>query len=156
MTVRLTATLLKYGEDSQPDYFGDVVRFAKDSLFTDTHQKVGLFVEHNTLREAAGYAVELWTEGDLVRGTFETIDTPSGQLLESELLAGVRRDVSVGVYLDAYTSEPLDPADAADPWAPLRMTVTAGDLAEASACIRGRFPSASIDEVTPVEGNVPA
>ena len=153
MTVRLTATLLTYGEDSQPDFWGDVITFAPGSLFTDTHQKVGLFVEHDTSREAAGYAVDIWTEGKVVRGTFETIDTPSGRLLEQELLAGVRRHVSVGVYLDEYTDEPLDPATAGDPWAPIRMTVTSGDLAETSACIRGRFPSAAIDEVTPVEGN---
>lgn len=154
MTVRITATMLKYGEDSQPDMWGDVFTFAAGSIFTDTHQAVGLFVNHDTGREAAGVAVDVWTEGDLLRGTFDTLPTPSGQLLETELLAGVRRDVSIGVYLDQYDAAPLDPAAAEDPWAPMRMTVTSADLAELSSCIRGRFPSAQIDSVeTLQEGN---
>lgn len=145
--------MLKFGEDSAPDFWGDVFTFAPGSLFTDGHQQVGLFVNHDTGREAAGVAVAIWTEGDYVKGEFETLPTPSGQLLETELLAGVRRDVSIGVYLDTYTSEPIDPARADDPWAPIRMTVESADLAELSSCIRGRFPSAAVESVTPVEGN---
>lgn len=151
MTVRLVATLLTYGETSLPDPWGDVVVFAPGALYTDDHQRVGLFVNHDTRREAAGVAERVWTEGDVVRGEFVTLDTPSGRLLELELAAGVRRDVSIGAYLDEFTVAPVDPQDR-DPWAPQVYTVTAADLAETSSCLRGRFPSARIDSVSTDDG----
>lgn len=136
-----------------PDGWGDVVTFAPGSLYMSEGQTVALLVQHQEHQPAAGYATNVWTdETGTVRATFETLPTPTGLALEAELTAPqpVRTDVSVGVYLDAYTSEPLDPADPS-PSAPVRMTVTAGDLAETSACLRGRFPSARIESVESVE-----
>lgn len=153
MTMTRTATLLVYGEDSTPDSWGDVVTFAPASLYVDDDAVPALLVQHVTVNHAAGYASSTWTEGDRVRARFTTLDTPAGLALEQEWAAGLRDDVSVGVYIDEYTVEPLDPDDADDPWAPMRMTVQLGDLVEGSACFRGRFPSAKFDPLDTVEGS---
>lgn len=154
MTVRFSATLLTYGEDSSPGWFGDVVTFADGSLYQGA-DRVALLVEHDGRREVAGYAVSVWTEGAVVLGEFETLDTPTGRQVEAELAAGVRMDVSVGVLVDESAAEPLDPSD--ESWfAPLRETVTSADLVETSTCLRGRMPSAAVDpesiSTTPSEG----
>ena len=145
--MRLTATLLEYGEESSPDVWGDVVTFLPDSLFSDDHQSVALLIQHYD-REggAAGRALELWTEGNRVRGTFELLDTPAGRQAALELAAGVRWDVSVGVRLEDFTTEPIDPDDRSF-FAPLRATVASADLVEVSLCLRGRMPTARVDSV---------
>lgn len=156
MPVRLTATLLRFGEDSSPDMWGDVVTFADGSLYLPGDQAVGLFIQHDTGREAAGVATAVYVEGDTVVGEFELLDTPAGQAAALELAADVRRDVSVGVTFDddGYTAEPLDPDD--DRWfAPMRVTATAAELVETSLCLRGRMPSARVESVTADEGNTP-
>lgn len=145
--MRLTATLLAYGEESTPDAWGDVVTFLPDALFSDDHQSVPLLIQHYD-REggAAGRALELWTEGGRVRGTFELLDTPAGRQAALELAAGVRWDVSVGVRLEDYVTEQIDPDDRSF-WAPVRATVTSADLVEVSLCLRGRMPTARVDSI---------
>lgn len=146
--MRITATLLTYGEDSSPDMWGDVVTFAPDSLYLPDDQRVPLMVEHYRAMTAAGVMVEAYTEGDRVVGVFDLLDTDTGRAAALELAADVRRDVSVGVYFDpdGYTVEPLDPSD--DSWlAPMRVTVSSADLAETSLCLRGRMPSARVESI---------
>ena len=154
--MKLTATLLKYGEDSSPNYFGDLITFAPGSLYTDEHQKVALLVQHNQDAPIVGYATDLWTEGDLVRGEFELLDTPAAKQVEAELTAGTRWDVSVGVYPDEETTVEIEDAEEHPLWGkPLRTTIELADLAELSLCIRGRMPSAQVDELSaddPSEG----
>lgn len=148
--MKFVATLLTYGEDSSPGWFGDVVTFADGSLYQGA-DTVALLVEHDARREVAGRALSVWVEDGVVKGEFETIDTPAGQYVATELAAGVRMDVSVGVIIDESHAEPLDPAD--DSWfAPLRETVTSADLVETSTCLRGRMPSARVESITTEEG----
>lgn len=156
--MRLRATLLTFGEDSIPDWFGDVVTFAPGSLFTDDHQRVALLVQHDERQAAAGYAEAIWTEGDQVLADFVLLDTPAGQAAVEELTNGVRWDVSVGVYVEASEFEELDPPeDHFWPWPPLRQTITSADLAEVSLCLRGRMPSARVDEIdTTTDEGIPA
>jgi hypothetical protein len=147
--VRLTATLLTFGEDSSPDWFGDVVTFAPGSLYTDDHQSVPLMVQHDTGREAAGVALAVYTDGDAVMGDFELLDTPTGRAAATELGASVRWDVSVGVIIDEYDLEDLE--DDAEPswWGPSqRLTARSADLVEVSLCLRGRMPSARVESIT--------
>lgn len=153
--MRLTATLLRYGEDSVPDAFGDLIRFTEGALFLGA-EGLPLFTEHDRNREAAGVALEVWTEGDTVRGTFELLDTPAGRAAAAELAAGVRWDVSIGAHLEDYTATALDPAREGDPWAPQRVTVASADLVEVSLCLRGRMPSAQVDAVDPSPEGIPA
>lgn len=154
MPTRLTATLLTYGEDSTPDLWGDVVRFADGAVYLPDDQAVGLFIQHDTHREAAGVATAVYTEGARVVGEFELLDTPAGRAAAVELAADVRRDVSVGVRFDDYDVEDLD--DAGGSWlVPQRLTATAAELVEASLCLRGRMPSARVESVTTTEGNTP-
>lgn len=144
--MRFTATLLTYGEDSSPGWFGDVVTFAEGSLYQGA-DNVALLVEHDTRREVAGRALSVWVEDGVVRGEFETLDNPAGRSVEAELSAGVRMDVSVGVLIEDSYAEPLDPEDSS--WfAPLRETVTSADLVETSTCLRGRMPSARVESIT--------
>lgn len=150
--MRITATLLTYGEDSTPDGWGDVVTFAADSLYTDDRQAVPLMLEHQAHAVAVGYATRVWTEADVVMGEFDILDTPLGLAVQAELAANVRMDVSVGVLMDSYTAEQLDPED--ESWlAPQRLTVSLADLVETSLCLRGRMPSAQVDTVSTDEGN---
>lgn len=157
--MRITATLLQYGEDSNPDAFGDVVRFTDGALYLDDQQGVPLLLNHDQGREAVGVLVQAWTEKDgRVRATFDLIDTPAAQTYATELREGLRKDVSVGVaFADGdYTLEPLD-AERTDPWAPQRINVHAAELVETSGCFRGRMPSAHVESVedpaTNDEGN---
>lgn len=146
--MKLTATLLKFGEDSSPDMFGDVAAFAPDSLYQDAHQNVPLLVHsHDRGSIAAGVADRIYVDGDYVRGEFTLLDTEAGQQAALELAAGLRMDVSVGVSITDMESEALDPED--DSWfAPQRITVLAADLVEVSLCFRGRMPSARVDTVS--------
>lgn len=149
--MKITATLLKYGEDSIPDGWGDVVTFAQDSLYTDPRQNVPLLLEHQGQTWAVGYSTRVWTEGDTVMGEFDLLDTPAGLAAQAELAAGLRLDVSIGVWMDEYAAEQLDPED--DSWlAPQRLTVSLADLVETSLCLRGRMPSAQVDTVSTDEG----
>lgn len=159
MTMRLTATLLKYGEDSYPDGWGDVVRFSEGALYLDDRQAVPLLLEHQQGRFAVGVAERIWTEqaddgSTVVRGEFVTLDTPEARMAEAELAAGIRQDVSVGVWMDEFAAAPLDPED--DSWlAPQRLQVDLAEVVETSLTLRGRMPSAQVDDVasTTDEGN---
>lgn len=147
--MKITATLLKFGEDSYPDYFGDLLRFAPDSLFTDDHQAVALMREHEHGRTAVGVATSIWTEGGTVLGEFDLLDTDEGQQAAIELAANLRRDVSVGVYTKAMTYEPIEDAEPHPLFGPpMRGTITSADLFEVSLCFRGRMPSARVDDVS--------
>ena len=150
--MRITATLVKYGEDSGPDVWGDVATFAPDALYLDDRQAVPLLVHHQQQQLAVGYATKVWTEGDTVRGEFTLLDTPLGLAIQDELVNGIRLDVSIGVVMDEFTVAPLDPEDESF-FAPQRITCTLADLVETSLCFRGRMPSAQVDDVHPDEGN---
>lgn len=154
--MKIKATLLKFGEDSRPDWFGDVVSFQPGSLFTDDHQAVPLLISHyDRDGGAAGKALSIWTEGDTVQGEFELLDTPAGRQAAIELAAGVRWDVSVGVLLEDYSSDDIEDAPDSYWGPPQRVSVASADLFEVSLCLRGRMPSARVDEVHESEG-VPA
>jgi hypothetical protein len=148
--VKVTATLLKFGEESIPDVFGDVVRFAPGSLYTDDHQRVPLLVEtHDAGKVAAGYADRIWTDGDTVLGEFTLLDTFNGQQAALELAADVRKDVSVGVLPDVVEFEDREDVEPHPLFGPAqRATITLADLYEVSLCLRGRMPSARVDAVS--------
>lgn len=150
--MRIDATLLKFGEDSRPDAWGDVVRFAPDSLYTDDHQALPLLMHHQQQLVAVGYATRLWVEGDLLRAEFTMLDTSAGLDAQLELAADVRKDISVAVLMDEYDAEPVDPDAEPTYAAPQRLTVTLADTIEASLCFRGRMPSAMVNSVHPDEG----
>jgi phage head maturation protease len=154
--VKVTATLLKFGEESSPDVWGDVATFAKGSLYQDQGAKVPLLLHaHDRQSVAAGVADRVYVEGDTVRGDFTLLDTDAGRQAALELAAGLRMDVSVGVAIDTFTTEPLDAEDP-NPWAPQRVTIESADLIEVSLCLRGRMPSAQVDAVSADQEGIPA
>lgn len=153
--MKITATLLTFGEDTIPDLFGDVVRFAPGSLYMDERQRLPLLVEHDRNGPAVGYADEVWTEGDKVRATFTLLDTPAAAQVAAELSSGLRMDVSVGIRAEEYTETIRDDVDPHPIFgAPVRAEMTLADLVETSLTFRGRMPSAQVDDVStePTQG----
>ena len=157
MSGRLEALALVYGEESRPDMFGDTVVFEPGSLYV-TGPVTGLR-EHFAHDPAGAMGVaapeDVTVHGDQVRIAARTIGTPAGALSDTELAAGARRDVSVGVLLDDWTTEATGERHPVFGWPVERTRVHSAELVEFSQTLAGRMPSARVVDYTPEGQDTP-
>jgi hypothetical protein len=135
--------LLTYGEESYPDFLGDVMVFEPNSLYVT--QPVPLLHQHDRVLVAAGLLSDLAVDDDgAVLAQAQLLeDGNAAQDAVTELTAGLRTDISVGVCLDELEIEELDPLPG-NFWNQWRVHVQSAELVESSRVWRGRMPSAQI------------
>lgn len=101
-TRSITGTILTYEEIGTPSS-GETVFSAGSLEFPEDLSRVKLLVQHDSYAAAVGYLTDYEDNGGTVLATFHLADTPEADKVISEMKAGTRDGLSVGVSLNSYS-----------------------------------------------------